>query len=461
MQNDPHKNLNTSTHQHLNTSTHDLQHMNKVLIVTYYWPPSGGSGVQRWLKFVKYLPSFGWEPHVFTPENPSFAIQDASLEKDVPPEAEVMRLPIWEPYDIFFSVSRLMGSKKQATPTSLVSGKNQSLFQKATTWIRGNMLIPDPRVFWVRPSVKFLSDYVQHNHIKVIITTGPPHSIHLIGLKLKNKYPDLRWLADFRDPWTEWGMWDSLMVSQPVRRLHKRLESKVLAKADEVITITPFYARRFEALSGRLVRLLTNGYDEDDFKSIVYKRTDKFIIRHVGIVNEKCDPRPFMTALASEMKLNPAFAGDVCLEFIGEVHPDFRRFVSDHAEMNNVTSFVGHVPHEELIGLYGSSSLLLLILSGYKDAEGFLPGKLFEYFAAGLPVLGVGPVHGDAGTLLNETGAGTMVATEDLQGIRQALRKFHNEWLTGEKPKGNASTAFSRKTITAKLAGILGENDIQ
>ena len=431
--------------------------MEKVLIITYYWPPSGGSGVQRWLKFVKYLPSFGWEPHVFTPENPSFAIQDPSLEKDVPPEAEVMRLPIWEPYDLFYRLSGFTGSKTQPSPTALVPSKNKSFFQKASTWIRGNLFIPDPRLFWVRPSVKFLSDYVVHNHIKVIITTGPPHSIHLIGLKLRNRLPHLRWLADFRDPWTEWGMWDSLMVSKPVRSVHKKMEQKVLSRADEIITITPFYVKRFENLAQRPVRLLTNGYDEDDFKEIVYKKADFFIIRHVGLINEKCDPRPFMRALIKEINENPAFAQDLRLEFIGEVHPDFLQFVAADAPMKRVTTFRGNIAHDELIPLYGSSALLLLILTGYKDAEGFLPGKLFEYLASGLPILGVGPVDGDAGSLLRDTRAGRMVASEDEAGVRAVLRQTHSDWRGSIGPNVDHTHAktFSRRAITKTLAGIL------
>jgi len=431
--------------------------MEKVLIITYYWPPSGGSGVQRWLKFVKYLPSFGWEPHVFTPENPSFAIQDPSLEKDVPAEAEVMRLPIWEPYDIFFRLASLTGSKKQPSPTALVPSKNKSVFQRVSTWIRGNLFIPDPRVFWVRPSTKFLSDYIVHNGIRVVITTGPPHSIHLIGLRLKKKIPQLRWMADFRDPWSEWGMWDSLMVSKTVRSLHRNMERKVLSTADEIITITPFYVKQFERLARRPVRLLTNGFDEEDFAGLVHTKEDTFLIRHVGLVNEKCDPRPFMRAFVSELRDNAAFARDVRLEFIGEVHPDFRRFVAGDAEMQKVTVFRGNIQHDKLIPLYGSSALLLLILTGYKDAEGFLPGKLFEYLASGLPVLGVGPVDGDAATLLKDTRGGVMVASQDEAGIREVLRKTHQDWQESATPKVDIAQAkaLSRRAITETLSGIL------
>lgn len=431
--------------------------MKKVLIITYYWPPSGGSGVQRWLKFVKYLPSYQWEPHVFTPENPSFAIRDPSLEKDVPQEAEVIRFPIWEPYDIFFKISGWFGPKKQSTPTALVPSRNKTLFQTISTWVRGNLFIPDPRRFWIKPSVSFLTGYIRDNNIQTIITTGPPHSIHLIGLKLKQENRGLRWIADFRDPWSEWGMWDSLMVSKPVRRMHKRLESRVLSSADEIITITPFYVRRFESLARRRVRLLTNGFDEEDFSQMVYSKSDRFLIRHVGIINEKCDPRPFMRALKNEIASDAEFARDVAMEFVGEVHPDFRRYVSENMVLAQVTRFPGAIPHDQLIALYGSSSLLLLILTGYKDGEGFLPGKLFEYFATGLPVLGVGPAAGDAGVLLQETGAGVMVESGDEAGMRKSLRDAYAHWRANEKPVVRRSQVerFSRRALTGQLADIL------
>src|SRR5688572_9799464 len=214
----------------------------KVLIITYYWPRSGGSGVQRWLKFAKYLPQLGWEPYIFTPENPSVTIRDESLLKDVPAEAEVIRFPIWEPYEYFFKISSAMSQQKSGSAPDLVATKNKSLFQKISTFVRGNFFIPDPRVFWVTPSVKFLHDFLKEREIRTIITTGPPHSLHLIGLKLKKKDPSLQWLADFRDPWSEWGLLDSLNISPLARTLHRRLEKKVLKGADKIITITPFYA---------------------------------------------------------------------------------------------------------------------------------------------------------------------------------------------------------------------------
>ena len=428
----------------------------KVLIIAYYWPPSGGSGVQRWLKFVKYLPSCGWEPFVFTPENPSFAIQDPSLAVDVPPEAEVIRFPIWEPYDIFFRLSRLFGARKSAVPTELVSGQTTSVSQRLATWIRANLIIPDPRIYWVRPSVKFLSDFLRANDIKTIVTTGPPHSLHLIGYKLKKADPSIRWLADFRDPWSEWGLLDSLRVGQLARRRHHTLERRVLRTADVVTTITPFYVRRFTALAGRSVSLLTNGYDEDDFKDLAVRRAGQFTIRHVGIVNERCDPRPLMQAIDQLMRTNDDFARNVRIDFVGTVHPSFQRFVKEMPAIEACTSFTPNVPHKTLIELYGQSSLLVLVLTGYKDAEGYMPGKLFEYLATGLPVFGTGPENGDAAELLRKTNVGRMFDASRQEDIQGFLLERFKEWKDGAEPdRDQVPPGFSRKDLTVVLATLL------
>lgn len=422
----------------------------RVLIIAYYWPPSGGSGVQRWLKFVKYLPQWGWEPFVFTPENPSFSIRDESLLKDIPTEAEVIRFPIWEPYESFFRLSGVFGKKSKTA--DLVTTKNKSLFQKISTFIRANLLIPDPRVFWVRPSVKFLHDFLRENDIRTIITTGPPHSIHLIGYNLKKKNPSLRWLADFRDPWSEWGLLDSLNVSPLARSVHRKLEAKVLKGADKVITITPFYVRKFESLAQRKVKLLTNGYDEDDFKTLRVEATAKFVVRHVGIINERCDPRPFMAIVEKLLDNDTDFRSQLHLDYVGEVHSQIRDYVAASPLLNACTTFTPSVPHGQLISMYGRSSLLLLVLTGYKDAEGYLPGKLFEYLATGLPVLGIGPEAGDAAGLLASTGAGEMLDASNEDRIKMRLMEYFSAWKKGSAAVHKRDVSrYSRKNITKEL----------
>lgn len=422
----------------------------KVLIITYYWPPSGGSGVQRWLKFVKYLPQFGVTPYVFTPENPSFDLRDESLRKDVPAEAEVIHFPIWEPYGIGKKVG---GQSLSNAPTSKNSG---GLFKNIITWMRGNLLFPDPRIFWVRPSVQFLDSFLRDNQIDIIITTGPPHSIHLMGQRLKKKNPNLKWIADFRDPWSEWGMLLSFKLTTWAHNVHKRMERKVLVQANRVVTITPFYVKQLNRLSGRSVDLITNGFDEADFIDLKLQRTEKFVIRHIGVVNPTCNPRPFMTAVRSLMLADESFARAIEIVFTGQVNPDFEDFVRSDDVLNRITVFQPSVPHREVVKLLGQSSVLLLILTGYKDGEGFLPGKLFEYFATGLPILGVGPVPSDAAKILSSIGYDEMVTGADLAEVQAILAKHFSAWQsnTTAVKRVDAST-FSRKQLTFKLVELL------
>lgn len=426
----------------------------KVLIVTYYWPPSGGSGVQRWLKFVKYLVRAGWEPFVFTPENPSYTIEDRSLQKDVPASVKVIRFPIWEPYQLFFKLSSLAGSKNPQQADFISAGK-KSFFQKISSWIRGNFFIPDARVFWVKPSVEYLTDFISRNKIEKIVTTGPPHSIHLIGLRLKKLNPALQWVADFRDPWSEWDLLDTLSLTSLARKRHAVLERSVITTANRVITIAPYHVQRLEALSGRKVDLITNGFDEEDFKGIIHERTEKFTIRHVGIVDELRDPKPVMIALKDLCASNPDFTNCVSIEFIGKVNSSFKNFVKDDVQLAIITQFVDQIPHEQLLRLYGSADLQLLVLAHTVIAPGNLPGKFFEYLASGKPILGIGPVAGDAAEIVQQTHAGVIKDRSDVEGIKSELVKYYHEWRTGGGNGTGSIQLYSRRHLTEKLISVL------
>jgi glycosyltransferase involved in cell wall biosynthesis len=427
----------------------------KVLIIAYYWPPSGGSGVQRWLKFVKYLPQFGWKPYVFTPENPSVTLKDESLLKDVPAEAEIVKIPIWEPYEVFGRLSRIFsGGKKNAAQPDFVDAKQASFFADLSIWIRGNVLIPDPRKFWVRPATRFLKKYLAQHNIHTIVTTGPPHSMHLIGLALKKRNPSLRWIVDMRDPWSEWGLLESLKLSKGSLRKHKALERKVLARADKVITVTSTWVKQFEKISGRQVELITNGYDQDDFARFTIRPQSTFVIRHVGIVNDRCNPGPFMDVVEKLCRRDDVFRNNIRIEFVGQVDPAFIDTVTSRPILNEITKFTPTVPHAEIIDIYSSSSALLLVLTGYKDPEAYLPGKLFEYLATGLPVIGIGPATGDAARLLKISDAGEM--TDEGWEIEDMLLSVYRNWQTGlTRQKRDNAVDYSRKAITARLVEIL------
>lgn len=426
-------------------------HRNKVMIVAYYWPPSGGSGVQRWLKFVKYLPSFGWQPFVFTPENPSFELRDDTLLNDVPPAAEVIHFPIWEPYGLF----RKLAGKKAPKQTDMVTTGSRSFFQALTTWIRGNLFIPDARKFWVKPAVAVLTDIVRSNGIRTIITTGPPHSLHLIGLRLKKSNPGLRWIVDLRDPWSEWDFLDTLSLSRWARKKHQALEREVLQRADHVITIAPYHVDRFEKLGGRKVVLITNGFDEDDFRGIERRRTAKFTIRHIGMVDELRDPRPFMMAIKSLLAENPSWIEKVVVEFIGSVNSAFQAFVAADPVLSAVTRFQQPVPHGELVKLYGVTDVQLLVLAHTVLAPGNLPGKFFEYLASGNFIFGIGPSIGDAADILRATGAGEMIDRDKEMEIKTLLQARMKYWEEGKAEALRDVGAFTRRNLTEKLVTLL------
>jgi len=428
----------------------------KVLVITYYWPPSGGSGVQRWLKFVKYLVRSGWEPYVFTPENPSFTIEDKSLQSDVPESVEVIRFPIWEPYQIFSKASSLLG-EKNLQQTDFISTGKKSIFQSVSSWIRGNFFIPDARVFWVKPSVNYLTDFIQRNNIEKIITTGPPHSVHLIGLRLKRKNPSLNWIADFRDPWSEWDLLDTLSLTSHARKRHQTLERQVLTNADRVITIAPYHVDRLQVLSGRKVDLITNGFDAEDFVGIENIKTSKFTIRHIGVVDELRDPRPVVEAIKVLCASNADFAQQVSIEFIGKVNSAFKNYVSSDSNLLRVVKFLDQIPHAQVVAGYGSTDLQLLVLAHTAIAPGNLPGKFFEYLASGKPILGIGPVNGDAAEILNQTKAGVIVERTDTAGIKAALLSYYQNWKEGITINSSAIDKYSRKHLTYKLIEVLEE----
>jgi len=420
--------------------------MKKVLIITYYWPPSGGSGVQRWLKHTKYLSDFGWQPIVFTPENPSFEVKDESLVADIPKEIEVIKLPIWEPYQV---VDKLKPKSNQQT--DLVKKDKPSLFNKLMLWVRGNFFIPDPRKFWVKPAVSILKDIISTNEIDMIITTGPPHSMHLIGERLK-KLTGVKWVADFRDPWTDWELFDNFYLSQFAKAKHKKLEKKVLRNADAVVTVSKNYADGLRKIGDREVKVITNGFDKAEFDKIDAFKPDQFVIRHIGVVDELRDPRPVLQALK---KLVDQGDMDIRFEFVGNINQTLKAEVTEDPVLNKVVDFRPYVPHSEVISLFKSSAVLLLVLANSKNAIGNIPGKLFEYLAARRPILVVGNTKGDSAKIVKDTNAGLAVERDDIEAIKGAIIKLKADFeLGGQLAEGDIS-AFERRNLTSQLVEVL------
>ena len=420
----------------------------RVLIITYYWPPSGGSGVQRWLKFAKYLPEAGWEPVIFTPENPDFDLQDETLIKEISPNMEVIRFPIWEPYQLFAKVKK----KGKSHPGRILEQQKKGFLEKVAIWLRANILVPDPRVFWVKPSVQFLSQLLKEGQFQAIITTGPPHSLHLIGQQLKQKY-GIPWLADFRDPWSQWEFLDTLPMLPFIRRRHEALEQKVLQQADVVVTISPTFQRDLEKLSGRKIDLITNGYDSADIPQDFATRpkvADRLHLVYTGIIDAIRNPLPLMQALKEEFE---AAGQEISWTFVGKVSEQVQQQVQVDPWLRAHIHFVGYVSHQEVFDFYAKADALVLILTDTKNAKGNIPGKLFEYLASGLPVLALGDPQGDSSEILSQAGAGAVLSYGDQPAMRQALRRLYQT--AGPQQSVGSLEAYSRKTGSKQVAALL------
>lgn len=423
----------------------------KALIITYYWPPSGGGGVQRWLKFAKYLPEYGWEPIVVVPENPDYPTLDRSLEGDVLPGMTIIRVPIWEPYQLFRFLS---GKKKHEKVNTgiLETGRKQSAAMRLALWLRGNLLIPDPRVFWVRPVVKRLSKLIPELKPDVLVTTGPPHSVHLAGLELQRRF-GVKWVADFRDPWSTIDYLDWFKPTALARKLQRQLEHRVLTRASAVLAVSENWADELRRLGGRNVQVVTNGFDEDDFQpEPEASDSGEFVLTHAGIITSLRNPSALWRVLDERLQHDQQLAARFRLRLIGTVDEQVKADISTLKYLQPKTEWVGYLPHDEVLTEYRKASLLLLLTNQSGNAAGHIPGKLFEYLAAGRPVLAIGEPGGDVARILSETGAGVVVESSDAA----AMSRLIGTSIEGGSFGGTMPVEpFSRRNLTRKLVQIL------
>jgi len=420
--------------------------MPKVLIISYYWPPSGGGGVQRWVKMSKYFKEFGWEPIVFIPENPEYPIIDDSFNKDVK-DIPVIKGKIWEPSRLL----RKLGAKKEANLNSGFVSDEHSLKQKMAIAIRGNFFIPDARKFWVTPSVKTLSQYLKANHIDAIVSTGPPHTAHMIALKLKAKF-NIPWVADFRDPWTNIDFYNELHLSSWADKKHRRLENKVLKSADHVVTIGITMGEEMVELGARQVSVITNGFDVQS----VSKDLDKmFTLTHIGRLGGSRNPKLLWGVLAELVAENIEFAEQCKVQLIGNVDGEVKEAVIASGLTKQV-EFGKNVSNQESLAIQGRSQVLLLLINNTQNAKGILTGKFFEYISVSRPILAIGPLDGDAADILNETCSGNMFSPTQHKELKQHIMQCYEKFKTGElSVKTKGAEKYSRKNLAKEYTTLL------
>ena len=434
--------------------------MKRVLIITYYWPPSGGSGVQRWLKMSKYLPENGWGPVIYTTKNAEYPIVDSSLEKDVAPDLEVIRRPIFEPYDYY---KKFLGIKKEETvKMGFIEEKEKKHGWKESIslWIRGNLFIPDARCWWVKPSVRYLKSYLKEHPVAAIISTGPPHSMHLIALKLKEDL-GIPWIADFRDPWTEIDYYDELRLTKWADRKHHRLEREVLEKADKVVTVAPDGAKRLGRLGNRNVRTIYNGFDRDDDAQTPVSISDTFTLTYLGVLSKIQNPKQFWQVLGELVKEDEEFSKKLKIKLIGQIDNSVIRSIEEQG-LSGYVALSPYVPHDQVSEVHRSSTLLLLFLMPDSEprAKGLLTGKLFEYMASGRPILCIGPEDGDAAHILKETHAGQTVNFEDKKKMKEVIKDLYQKYLENGLPSHESKEVekYSRRALTGEYAKILNKS---
>ena len=415
----------------------------KVLLITYYWPPAGGSGVQRWLKFVKYLQEFGIEPVVYTAENANYLKQDTSLLNEVPKGLEILKQPIWEPTALLFW-------KKSKQQTKGISNVSKGGF---LSFIRGNFFIPDPKVFWVKPSVSYLQKYLDNHTIDVIISTGPPHSTHLIAEKLHQKNT-VKWLADFRDPWSDLYYNKDFNQLAFAKNKNKRLEERILRNSDCILTVSNSLKEELEK-TAKKVEVITNGFDDEVLTNNLINLDSKFSISYIGLLPIQSNPKLLFTVLNELCIENPDFKKDLNINFIGDISDVIKEDIETNNLLEN-TNFISYVSHQEAIDYQKKAQVLLLLIPNVEKPEGILTGKLFEYLKAKRPILAIGPENGDLSEILKSTNAGVVVGFNNKEKLRIEIRTLYQQYKTGSlKVNFKNIEQFHRKELTRSLSRIL------
>lgn len=427
----------------------------KILIITYYWPPAGGPGVQRWLKFAKYLPEFGWKPIIFTPENPSYPLIDESLMKDVPEDLEIIKTKIWEPYQL---AEKLNKSNKKFKAGQFDVGNNQSWKSKLSIWVRGNFFIPDARVFWVNPSVKYLEQYLKINKIDVVVTSGPPHSLHLIGLQLKKQFPEIKWIADFRDPWTEISYYKHLKLTNKSDKKHRQLESDVFKNADITLATSYTDAENFRKNGAHAV-CITNGFDESDSSNPqTLKSSDsatKFTLSYIGVLEQLRNPENLWKALDQLVETNAEFAENFRLKFVGRIDDKILNAIETSRLKNHIDN-LGYLSHDKAINEMSNSTVLLITNFPNASSKGIIPGKIFEYLATGKQIISFGPDDADVAKILDETKAGKHFSYDNSEEIKNFILEKFELWKIGNLSENTGNIEqFSRRNLTKQLSDIL------
>lgn len=424
--------------------------LKKLLIISYYWPPAGGPGVQRWVKLTKYLSQLGYQCHVVTVDeaHASFPSIDPSLQNDVSRSVKVTKTRSFEAIKVFSSLF-----KKEKVPYAGIPDKDRMSFAgKLALYIRSNFFIPDARVGWNKYALQAATDIIRKENIDVVITTSPPHSTQLIGLELKKKFPKIKWVADLRDPWTDIYYYHKLSHTKRSKKKDLYYERTVLEKADSITVTSPItkklYSDKVDKKFADKFHCITNGFDEDDFKASQPAAGDRFTITFAGTISQLFAIDSFVAAFRTVLPQNPL------LHFVGTIDQYTKDLLE--REIPNNHKITAYVPHKELMHyLIRSQALLLSIPKG--NNQGTIPGKLFEYLATQKQIICLAPAGSSAEQIIAECEAGKTFKHDDQTAMQQFLSQLISDWKSGKdiSVKSLAYKKYSRKELAKEFAQLL------
>jgi len=424
--------------------------MKHVLVISYYWPPAGGAGVQRWLKLCKYLPDYGVMPTVITVNEKiaSYPQRDESLLKEVHPGIEVIRTDSFEPLSWY---AKLAG-KEKVPYGGFANVSNKGLLSKISRFIRGNFFIPDARMGWKKYALKAAKLAIEKHQISLVITTGPPHSAHLVGLALKKEL-GIKWIADFQDPWTDIYYNDLLHRTERSKQKDSALEKQVLDSADLVVTNCNSNVQLLSQKGGRApFKIVEVGYDAADFQQSEPVKEDNFNIVYTGTMAASYNPEVFIGAFKKLVSLYP---GQVKWHIAGMLHPEIVAQIESQGLIHDC-SLHGYIPHKNAVVLMSQAHVLLSLFPQTKNELG-IPGKLFEYLAAHRTILNIAPKVGDSAKIIAECVSGATFERHEEEAVFEFLNNCFSQWQAGTlKSVGNEKVSkYARHNLAKNYAGII------
>jgi glycosyltransferase involved in cell wall biosynthesis len=428
----------------------------KVLIITYYWPPSGGIGVLRCLKFAKYLRDFGWEPIIFTAKNAHYPSFDYSNLNDIPSNITVLSCPIVEPYSIY---KMLTFQAKDANVNNVLNVKPARLnwVHNFSVWIRSNFFIPDARALWIKPSYKFLSEWLKNNKVDAIISNGPPHSNTRIATLIRKNF-NIPWIADFQDPWTQVDYYQFLKLTKWADTIHRKREQEVFKYADKLTIVSKAWAKSLTEIGAKQVDVLYWGFDPSDYLKLDKNLDDKFTLTYFGIMGYDRNPVNLFKAISQLRESSSAFREDFCLQLIGQIDHKVWEEIEVAGIMDSV-HYLGSLSRIDTLQKAQNSRSLLLLLNCQPNAEGRIPGKSFEYMALKRPILFIGDTNSEIAGIISSVKSNPVCDYENFEGIKKSLTVLYENYkLDVDKIEvAEYSDEWSVVNQTKKLAGFLNE----